>query len=121
MPTVNPQRRIPYALLSRVKAELDKMVNDKIITPVKELTDWVNSLVAVEKPKTGKLRLCLDPKALNEAIRQPHYPMPTLDDVTSKLNGAAVFSILDITHAYWSIKLDRQSLLLTTFSTPFNR
>lgn len=107
-PTVNPPRRIPDALQSRVKSELDQMVKDKIITPVKEPTDWVNSLVVVEKPKTGKLRICLDPKALNEAIRRPHYPMQTLDDVTSKLNGASVYSILDITHAYWSIKLDKK-------------
>ena len=114
IPTVNPPRRIPDALHSRVKNELDNMVKDCIITPIKEPTDWVNSLVVVEKPKTGKLRICLDPKALNEAIRRPHYPMPTLDDVTSKLKGAAVFSILYITHAYWSIKLDKQSSLLTT-------
>ena len=100
---------------------LDTMENDHIIAKVTEPTDWVNSLVVVEKPKTGKLRICLDPKALNEAIRRPHYPMFTLDDVTSKLTNAMCFSILDITHAYWSVKLDEASSYLTTFSTPFGR
>ena len=81
------------------------MVKDGIITKVTEPTDWVNSIVLVEKPKTGKLRVCIDPKALNDAIRRPHYQMPTLDDVTSELSGATHLSILDITHAYWSVKV----------------
>ena len=121
MPVVNPPRRVPEALKSKLKAELDTMESDHIIAKVTEPTDWVNSLVVVEKPKTGKLRICLDPKALNEAIRRPHYPMFTLDDVTSKLTNATCFSILDITHAYWSVKLDEASSYLTTFSTPFGR
>lgn len=63
------------------------MEENKIIAKVDTPTDWVNSLVVVEKPKTGKLRICLDPKALNNAIRRPHYPMRTLDEVTSQLAG----------------------------------
>ena len=47
--------------------------------------------------------------------------MFTLDDVTSKLTDATCFSNLDITHAYWSVKLDEASSYLTTFSTPFGR
>ena len=121
VPVVNPPRRVPEALKSKLKAELDTMESGHIIAKVTEPTDWVNSLVVVEKPKTGKLRICLDPKALNEAIRRPHYPMFTLDDVTSKLTNATCFSILDITHAYWSVKLDEASSYLTTFSTPFGR
>jgi len=120
-PVVNPPRKVPEALKPRLKDELDRMVKDGIITKVTEPTDWVNSIVLVEKPKTGKLRVCIDPKALNDAIRRPHYQMPTLDDVTSELSGATHFSILDITHAYWSVKLDHASSLLTTFSTTFGR
>ncbi|MET0104994.1 MAG: RNase H-like domain-containing protein [Sedimenticola sp.] len=121
VPVVNPPRRIPEALKFKLKCELDAMEKDQIIMKVNEPTDWVNSLVVVEKPKTGKLRICLDPKALNEAIRRPHYPMFTLEDVTSKLTNATCFSLLDITHAYWSVRLDEESSYLTTFGTPFGR
>lgn len=121
VPVVNAPRRVPEALKSRLQQELNRMEKDRIITRVTEPTDWVNSIVVVEKPKTGKLRVCLDPKALNSAICRPHYPMPTLDDVTANLAGASHFSILDITHAYWSIELDKESSMLTTFSTPFGR
>ncbi|MCG8076812.1 MAG: DDE-type integrase/transposase/recombinase, partial [Candidatus Thiodiazotropha taylori] len=103
------------------KDELNRMEKDSIISRVTQPTDWVNSVVLVEKPATNKLRVCLDPKALNESIRRPHYQMPTLDDVVSQLSGAKTFSKLDITHAFWSIKLDDESSYLTTFSTPFGR
>ena len=121
VPVINPPRRIPEALRDRVKEELLRMEENGIIQRVTEPTDWVNSMHAVEKPKTGKLGIVLDPKALNENIRRPHYPMQTLDDVTSRLTDAKFFSTLDVTHAYWSVMLDLESSYLTTFSSPFGR
>ena len=121
VPVINPPRCIPETLLNRVKEEFLRMEENGIIQRVTEPTDWVNSMHAVEKPKTGKLRIVLDPKALNENIRRPHYPMQTLDDITSRLTGAKFFSTLDVTHAYWSVKLDLESSYLTTFSSPFGR
>lgn len=67
----------------------------------------MKSIVVVEKPKTGKLRICLDPRAFNNAIKRPHYALPTLEDVTVKLSNATYFSTLDITHAYCNDKLDK--------------
>ena len=119
-PTIHSPRRVPHALKDRLKEELDKLVNTKVITKVTEPTEWVNSLVVVEKPD-GKLRICLDPKDLNEAIKRPHYQMPTLDDALAKMAGAKFFSKLDAKSGYWQLKLDEASSLLTTFNTPFGR
>lgn len=52
---------------------------------------------------------------------RPHYPLPTLDDVTHKLAGAKFFSILDARSGYWAIKLSDESARLTTFNTIFGR
>lgn len=120
-PVVCPPRRIPIALRSRLKDELDNMESNGIICKVTEPTDWVNALVVVEKPKTGKLRVCLDPRPLNKAILRPHYPLPTLEDVTTKLAGAKYFSVLDARSGYWAIKLSNESSMLTTFNTVFGR
>ena len=108
-------RRRPW-----LKEELDCMESKQIICKVTEPTSWVNSLVCVEKPN-GKIRICLDPKALNDNIRRPHYPMRSIDDITAKLAGAKYFSVLDATKGYWSICLDQESSFLTTFNTPFGR
>ena len=89
-----------------------------IIAKVTEPTDWVNSMVVVHKPN-GDLRVCLDPTDLNKAIKRPFHPVPTLDDVTSKLSGSRHFSLLDARSGYWQIKLSDESSYLTTFNTPF--
>ena len=65
---VNSPRSIPEALKTLLMDELSRMQRDNIITKVTESTDWVNSIFVAEKLKTDKLRVCLDPKALNEVI-----------------------------------------------------
>lgn len=64
-----------------------------VIVKVTESTDWANALVVVEKPRTGKLRICLDPRDFNKAIKRPHYPLPTIEDITPKLIGAKHFIV----------------------------
>ena len=67
-PAVNPPRTVPAALRDRVKDELDDMEKRGVIRKVEELTDWVGSMTIVEKPN-GSLRICLDPRHLNKAIK----------------------------------------------------
>ncbi|KAK2705597.1 hypothetical protein QYM36_015850 [Artemia franciscana] len=83
-------------------------------------TDWVNLMVAVEK-KDGSLRICIDPVDLNKSIRRPFYPIPSLEDVSSKLYGVKYLSKLDARSGYWSLVLDDESADLTTFNTIFGR
>ena len=47
---INNLRRIPEALKTKVKDELDRMGKCSIMAAVTEPTDWVNSIVVVEKP-----------------------------------------------------------------------
>ena len=67
------------------------------------------------------MRVCLDPKDLNKAIKREHYPVPTIDMVTTKLHGSTLFSRLDAENAYWHVELDDGSSYLTTFSTDRGR
>ena len=68
-PVINPPRTVPAALRDRVKEELDDMEKRGVARKVEEPTDWVNSMAIVEKPN-GSLRICLDPRHLNKAIKQ---------------------------------------------------
>lgn len=100
--------------------ELHLLVEQEMLAKVTEPTDWVNNLVYVGK-STGALQLCLDPKDLNCAIERPRYFTTTLEDVLPKLNGPKCFSGLDACSGYWNIKLAQESLLLTTFNSPFGK
>ena len=120
-PVIHPPRRVPHALRDSVKKELDRMESLGVISKVTEATDWVNSMVIVEKPNNKGLRICLDPKDLNRAVKREHYRSTTLEEVTAKLSNARYFSRFDCRSGYWMIKLDDKSALLTTFNTPFGR
>ncbi len=119
-PVLHAPRRVPVALKDTLEAELDRLVEEEIIAPVTAPTPWVNSLVVVAK-KNGRLRLCLDPKDLNKAIQREHYPLPTIEDVATRLHGANVFTKLDVKSGFWHVKLDETSSFLKAFNTPFGR
>ncbi|KAI0241775.1 hypothetical protein LSAT2_018988, partial [Lamellibrachia satsuma] len=53
---------------------------DGIVADVEQPTPWVNNLVITEK-RNGSLRLCLDPKPLNRAIKREQFEIPTPEDV----------------------------------------
>ena len=120
-PVICPPRNQPVAIRDRLKHELDDMESLGVIKKEEEPTDWVNSLVVVEKPKSKKLRICLDPRPLNKAILREHFQLPTLEDTATCLSGARIFSKLDANHGYWQIPLDDESQQLTTFNSPFGR
>ena len=90
-PVVHSPRRCPIHLKDEVKTELEKMEELGVITKVSAPTDWVSSIVYSRK-SNNKLRICLDPKDLNRAIKRPHYKTPTLDEITHQLAGSRVFS-----------------------------
>ena len=120
VPVINPPRRLPVSLRNVVKAELDMMVDKEIIAQVTEPTPWVSSMVVAQK-KDGRVRICLDPQHLNRAIMRCHYPLPTIEEVTTRLTNAKVFSVLDAKTGFWQVKLAEVSSYLTTFNTPFGR
>ena len=119
-PVQHAPRRVPVALRTRLQAELDRTAEENIIAPVTTPTCWVSSLVVVPKPN-GKLRICLDPKDLNIAIQREHYPLPTIEDVATRLHGAKVFTKLDVKNSFWHVELNEESSFLTIFNTPFGR
>ena len=75
----------------------------------------------VERKKNGKLRLCLDPRPLNKALKRSTYPIPVVDDLLPRLSKAKIFTVCDARNGYWQVKLNESSSLLTAMATPFGR
>ena len=80
----------------------------------------MNSLVIVHKAN-GKLRICIDPRDLNKAIKRQHFQLPSAEELFAQISGAKYFAKLDMSNAYWQIKIDEESSKLLTFNTPFGR
>ena len=113
------------------KEEIESLVELGILEEVKEHTDLVNSCMIVEKD-TGshhspnhtikkKLRICLDPRDLNEALGREPYHTCSVDEITAKLPGMTVFTIVDFKKGYWMVVLHPDSRKLTCMALPFGR
>ena len=61
--------------------------------------------------------MCIDMHEPNKGIERVRYEIPTVDDIIHELNGATVFSKLDLNMAYHQLELDPSSRHFTTFST----
>ena len=75
------------------------MEKQKIIARVEEPTDWVSRLVVAIK-KSGDLRICVDPRELDRALKRELYPLPVID-ILPELTNAKVFSSFDLKNGYW--------------------
>ena len=67
--------------------------------------------------KDPSVRLCVDMRVPNTAIKRVRYPIPTLNDITIQLNGAKYFSKLDLNQAYHQLPLHIDGRFITIFST----
>ena len=38
--------------------------------------------MVVNEKRSGRLRICIDPRDLNKAIRREHYQLPTQQEIT---------------------------------------
>ena len=68
-PTVMPPCRLPVGVKEKLKNELDRLTQWKLISPIQEPTDWVSSMIAAKKTD-GNIRLCVDPSYLIQALKE---------------------------------------------------
>ena len=130
-PTRHAPRKAPIHLEDAFKEDIKSLVKLGILEEVKKHTNWVNSYVIVEKDSGNhhspnhtikrKLRICLDPRDLNEALEREPYHTHSVDEITAKLQGMTVFTIVDFKKGYWMVVLHPDSRKLTCMVLPFGR
>ena len=119
-PVIQHCRKVPYARYDNLQQTLSDLVEKGIVASVDKPTDWVHNLVITEK-RDGRMRVCLDPKPLNKAIKRKWYEIPTPSYVQSRLSGMKIFTVIDMKDEYWHVKLSEESSYLCTFHTPWGR
>ena len=115
-PKQQPHRRIPFHVRKDVEKELERLEKLDIIEKVDGPTPWVSPIVVVPKD-SGEVRICVDMREANRAVKREKHLMPTMDDLIADLNGATVFSKLDLSSGYHQFELSPESRNITTFST----
>lgn len=72
----------------KLKQEMDGLQQLEIIKPVNTPTDWISSLVVAPK-SNERIRLRIDPRPLNQALKRNHYPTPLIEN--SFRQGSHIF------------------------------
>lgn len=117
-PVVRPPRRVPHSILSRLQSKLRDLELHQIIEKVEHPKSFVSNLVIIEK-NDKSLRICLDPKDLNNVLKREYHLIPTIEEITTKLCNKSVYSVLDLSDGFYNIKLTETSSDLCTFNSPF--
>ena len=117
-PVAITNRKIPFHMRPKIDDEEQRLLREDTIekVPVGEPTPWVSPIVTPPK-KDGSIRLCIDMREPNKAIMRERHNMPTLDELIHDLNGATVFSKLDLSSGYHQLELHPSSRYITTFRT----
>jgi hypothetical protein len=127
MPTVIdtiPTAKIPNKPLYRYNpvelAEIEKQVQDLLAQNlIQPSTSPYGAPVLLVKKKDGSMRMCIDYRALNSITTKNAYPLPRIDDLLDKLQGAKYFSSLDLLSGYHQLTLQPQDVPKTAFKTTF--
>lgn len=114
-------KRIQIQYRSWLENHLEELESAGIIQEVKgndidrKGPIWQSRLVIVKK-QSGKLRLCIDLRAVNKKVLQTSYPLPNLKDCIEKHEGGKIFSSMDLRSGFFSVELDPDSKRFTGFA-----
>ena len=106
-------RRIPPHQYYEVKKHLKEMLEIGAIR--KTQSPWASAVVLVRK-KDGALRFCIDLRRLNARTIKDAQTLPRIEDSLDSLNGAVIFTSLDLKSGYWQVELDEESIPYTAFT-----
>ena len=134
-PTRHAPRKVPIHLQDAFHEEIRNLEALGILGETKDVTEWVNSFVIMEKKlpinsnnshspghfMNKKLQICLDPRDLNEALeREPFYTC-SIADIMGKFHGMIRFTIADFNKGYWMVELDPESRKYTMMALDIGR
>jgi hypothetical protein len=113
-----PIKKIPYRLnpkyKQKVKIELDRMLEARIIEPVEE-SKWISPMVVQDK-KSREIRICVDLRKLNDEFLHDPFPTPFTNEVLDNVGGQEVYSFTDGFSSYHQIMISKEDQHNTTFA-----
>lgn len=117
--TAPPNRgviRLSQPELEELRRQLTELIEKGFIRPS---VSPYGAPVLFARKKDGTLRLVVDYRALNKFTIKNRYPLPRIDDLLDRLNGAQVFSKIDLQAGYHQIRIKEEDIQKTAFRTRY--
>ncbi|KAL0556757.1 hypothetical protein IC582_005273 [Cucumis melo] len=112
--------RAPYRMapaeLKELKVQLQEFLDKGFIRP--SMSPWGAPVLFVKK-KDGSMRLCIDYRELNKVTVKNRYPLPRIDDLFDQLQGATVFSKIDLRSGYHQLRIKDGDVPKTAFRSRY--
>lgn len=118
IPVVSSPRRLSVHEKIIVEQVMNEWLADGIIQP--STSEYASPIVLVKK-KDGSTRVYVDYRAVNAKMEKLQYPLPIIEDQINALQGARVFTTLDLKNGYFHVPVSKESRKYTAFVTPTNQ
>ncbi|KAL4020916.1 hypothetical protein IC575_019704 [Cucumis melo] len=119
-PGTVPISRAPYRMapaeLKELKVQLQELLDKGFIRS--SVSPWGAPVLFVKK-KDGSMRLCIDYRELNKVTVKNRYPLPRIDDLFDQLQGATVFSKIDLRLGYHQLRIKDGDVPKTAFRSRY--
>ena len=102
--------------LKELKDQLQDLLSKGFILP--SVSPWGAPVLFVKK-KDGTMRMCIDYRQLNKVTVKNKYPLPRIDDLFDQLQGASLFSKIDLRSGYHQLKIRESDIHKTAFRTRY--
>uniref|UniRef100_A0A2N9GS05 RNA-directed DNA polymerase n=1 Tax=Fagus sylvatica TaxID=28930 RepID=A0A2N9GS05_FAGSY len=120
LPGSGPISKAPYRMapaeLKELKEQLQELLDKGFIRP--SVSPWGAPVLFVKK-KDGSMRLCIDYREINRVTVRNKYPLPRIDDLFDQLQGAQIFSKIDLRSGYHQLKIKPDDVPKTAFRTRY--
>ncbi|KAA0060493.1 ty3-gypsy retrotransposon protein [Cucumis melo var. makuwa] len=117
VPISRASYRMAPAELKELKVQLQELLDKGFIRP--SVSPWGAPVLFVKK-KDGSMCLCIDYRKLNKVTVKNRYPLPRIDDLFDQLQGATVFSKIDLQSGYHQLRIkDRDALFMDLMNRVF--
>jgi hypothetical protein len=108
--------RLSWAEQEELKKQLQELLEQGLIVP--SLSPYGAPVLLVKK-KDGSYRMCVDYRQLNKITIRDRFPLPLIQELLDRLQGATVFSKMDLKSGYFQLRVEPKDEGKTAFVTKF--
>jgi hypothetical protein len=120
LPGTAPIAKRPYRMAPVEHEEVKKTVDELLAKGYihRSFSSWAFPVLLVEK-KDGTKRMCVDYRDLNAVTIKNKHPLPRIEDLFDQLQGACVFSKIDLRSGYHQLKIRPEDIQKTAFTCKY--
>ncbi|GKB97942.1 putative mitochondrial protein [Tanacetum coccineum] len=118
LPNTSPINIRPYKHPPNYKDTIKLMVKELLeASVITNSQSSFSSPIVMVKKKDGSWTMCIDYRQINEYTVKNKFPIPVIEELLNELNGAKVFSMLDLRLRYHQIRMNEVDIHKTAFRT----